>query len=310
LPSRQSTTRSSEITEYLAIEARAASERDADIASAEAFAAGATGIEERSESDSTVLLVYAAASVAQEVRAALCAALGREDAVGMPRSVEPVDWTAAWRDGIGATVISPRLVVRPSFVSVDLASGQREIVIDPGQAFGTGGHASTALALEWIDELFQADGACGPLTRVLDVGTGTGVLALAALRLGAERAIGFDLDPIAVVEARIWARHNDLDSRLALYAGPLAAIGNARFDLVLANLLRRELLPLIPEIARLLGPGGVVVVSGLLRDEWAAVCQAFEAVGIGIVSERSLRDDTGDTWISLRLGDSRETSAP
>jgi ribosomal protein L11 methyltransferase len=257
-----------------------------------------------------VLLVYAAASVAQEVRAALCVALGRQDAVGSPRGVEPVDWTAAWRDGIGATVISHRLVVRPSFVCFELAPGQREVVIDPGQAFGTGGHASTALALEWVDALFEPGGGCGPDTRVLDIGTGTGVLALAALRLGADRALGFDLDPIAVLEARIWARHNGLDSRLALYAGPLEAVGDARFDLVLANLLRRELLPLTDQIAQLLAPGGVVVVSGLLSEERAEVCEAFAVVGIRAVSERIRRDDTGDSWISLRLGASREIGEP
>ena len=242
----------------------------ADRVSAECWGAGAAGIEERSHAQGILLLIYAARSVLTAVTDAALQAGGRID--GEPQSVEDLDWSESWKQGLEAIVVSPKLVVRPSFVEQKLAEGQREIVIDPGQAFGTGGHASTLLILEWLDVLspeLRDD------TRVLDVGTGTGVLAMAALALGAGRAVGFDLDPRAVIEARVWAQHNGYANRLSLFTGGIEALGAQRFDWVLANLLRRELLPLIPELSGCVGERGRVLLSGLLAEEQGRVEEAM-----------------------------------
>ncbi len=268
----------------------------ADHASGECFAAGAAGIEERSGAHGITLLIYASASVLNEVLAAGTATGARPE--GEPQEVAPVDWSQTWKAGFEAIEVSDRLVVRPSFVAFEARSGQREIVIDPGQAFGTGGHASTGLVLEWVDALragFDAQ------TRVLDVGTGTGVLALSALALGAGSAVGFDLDPVAAIEARAWGERNGLAERFAVYAGGIEALAAEPFDLVLANLLRRELLAIAAEVARCTRPGGLVVLSGLLAEERDEVEAVMARLGLESRGERFVRDATGDHWMSLLM---------
>ena len=205
------------------------------------------------------------------------------------------DWSVRWREGLGVVRISPRLAVRPPFVADD-ASGAPAIVIDPGQAFGTGGHASTRLALTLLDGLGSAAlrGA-----RVLDVGTGSGVLALAALRLGAERAVAFDLDPVAVHEARDNAVRSGHAAGAQLFAGPLAALRARPFDLALANLLRSELLPILGEVAAALRPGGRAVLAGLLVAEREEMTRALAGAGLSVETALEERDPSGDEWLGL-----------
>jgi ribosomal protein L11 methyltransferase len=279
----------------------------ADIASAEAWAAGAVGIEElATEAEGMGLLVYAPAVAVDEVLGALASVSGAR--VGEPQRVEEVDWADAWKHGIRETVVSERLVIRPSFVDVRLAPGQLEVVVDPGQAFGTGGHSSTLLALEWIDALVDQPNALDANTSVLDVGSGTGVLALAALQLGADRALGFDIDAIAVTEAARCARENGLHDRLQLFAGPLDALAEVEFDLILANLLRSEMLPLVDGIARRTALGGSAILSGLLCSEEERVLTAFASVGFEKVAARTRRDDTDD-WLALWLRKTESASS-
>lgn len=228
------------------------------------------------------------------LRAAL-AQLG--DAVGALGTAEPVparDWSEAWKEGLEPVIVSERLVVRPSFLE-PVAGCAAEVVIDPGQAFGTGGHASTRLALEWVDALAPTL----PGARVLDAGCGSGVLALAALRLGAEWALGFDLDPLAAAAARENARINGLDRRLTLFTGPLDALAAPPFDLVLANMLSREFLPLVGGLAARARGGGAVVFSGLLAVEREPVTRALAAAGLHTVDVRSERDANDDEWLAL-----------
>jgi ribosomal protein L11 methyltransferase len=188
------------------------------------------------------------------------------------------------------------LLIRPSFVSVVLLPGQAEITIDPGQAFGTGGHLSTHLALDWIDELAPAlkRGA-----RILDVGTGTGILALAAAKLGPADPFALDTDSLATAAARENARSNGLGARLRLFTGGLEAIGDVEFDLVVANLLKTEMLPLFAAIAARVRAGGHAVFSGLLEIERESVGAALRAVGLRECGVRSRVDANGDPWSAL-----------
>lgn len=211
---------------------------------------------------------------------------------------EPVagdDWSEAWKAGLTAVEVSPRLRVRPSFVAEEPRAGRTELVIDPGQAFGTGGHESTRLALEALDRL-------APLaarTRVLDVGAGTGVLALAALRLGAGRAVAFDLDPLAAPAVRENAANNALAAGVACFTGPIEALAAPPFDLVLANLLRSELLPVLGPIAERLAPGGRAVFSGLLALERAEFTNALAEHGLAVRGEHTRADASGAVWLAL-----------
>jgi ribosomal protein L11 methyltransferase len=284
--------------EYMRIEARALDVGLAERAMAEAWASGAAGIEEREDG---CIVVYAPAAAAGAVHAALAALAQEGLALRSAEVVEEVDWSERWKEGLSALEVSERLLIRPSFVSHGLAPGQRELVIDPGQAFGTGGHASTWLALEWVDRLLADPLGLARPARVLDVGTGTGVLALAALLLGARSAVGFDLDPVAVREARRWAEFNGVAARLQLFAGPVSALASGCFDLIVANLLRREILPIAEEVSRLLGARGSLVLSGLLASDREEVTATFARHGLEVVAAGGLRDATGDDWISLRL---------
>jgi len=268
----------------------------ADRICAVCWEAGAVGLEECADEDGISLFIYALDSDLEAALAAGIAAGGRQHAES--ESVANSDWSKTWKAGFEAIEVSHRLVVRATFVDFAARAGQREIVIDPGQAFGTGSHASTRLALEWIDRLhgeFEAD------TRVLDIGTGTGVLAFAALGLGAGQAVGFDIDPLAAIEAKQWAEHNGLSQRFAVYAGGIEALGGQAFDLVLANLLRRELLPIVPQIAGLTQAAGQLVLSGLLAEERDKVEETMMRFGFETRAERVAGDANGDRWMSLLM---------
>jgi ribosomal protein L11 methyltransferase len=261
-----------------------------------AFDAGAEGAEEREVAGAFEACIYARSDVIDAVRHAVADAAGSQTDVDAVETLPDVDWSEAWREGLEAIVISPRLVVRPPFVAFPLAAGQREIVIDPGQAFGTGGHASTRLCLEWIDALAVEQPEA--IADVLDVGTGSGVLALAAVALGARSATGFDLDPVAVGAARRAAIENGLAARVHLFAGGLEALAPAprAFTLVVANLLKREMLPIASGIAARVGPSGRLVLAGLLEEDTEEVLRRFAREGLVPVGRRTIDDATG-RWV-------------
>ncbi len=284
--------------DHFCIEARCADATQAELAAAEAWAAGAAGVEEREDEGGCILLLlYAPAAAVAGVEAAVAAVCGVQ--LGEPMRVVEKDWSQAWREGIEATRIGKRLVIRPSWIDVALEAGQVELVIDPGQAFGTGGHVSTRLALEWIEAVAREAPGFGPSDRLVDVGTGTGVLALAGLALGAGRAVGFDLDPEAGSAAREWAARNRLADRLDVFVGPLSALGRSGFDWLFANLLKSEMLPIAREMAGVVRPGGRAVFSGLLAREGPEVEAALAEAGFGAARSRAALDANGDHWISL-----------
>jgi ribosomal protein L11 methyltransferase len=268
------------------------------------FEAGAAGVEERSSEESSAgeptaghrveLIVYAPRGAFEDIADAARSFGAR--CAGDPEAVEDVDWSRSWQAGFDAIEVCPALVIRPSFVASQGKPGQREIVIDPGQAFGTGGHASTKLVL---DVIAAESSGFDATTRVLDVGTGTGVLALAAVALGAGRAVGFDLDPLAAHEACNFARANDLAASFDVFAGGIESLSAAPFDLVLANLLRREMLPIAGALAACTAGGGKLVLSGLLDVERDKVEAALVPFGLETVAERGALDANGDRWISL-----------
>jgi len=277
------------------IAVRVADAEQADRLAAEAYAAGATGLEERECENEITLILYAPTAAAEAVRDAIA-----EAAPGIriepPAAVPDVLWSEKWKAGWTATIISPRLLIRPSFVSVAPLPGQAEIAIDPGQAFGTGRHPSTHLALEWIDELAPT---LKSGTRILDVGTGTGILALAAAKLGPADLFALDTDSLATAAALQNARSNGLGERLRLFTGGLEAIGDVAFDLVVANLLKTEMLPLFSTIALRVRAGGHAVFSGLLESDRELIGEALRAVGLRECGVRSLADENGDPWSAL-----------
>jgi ribosomal protein L11 methyltransferase len=270
---------------------------------AEAFELGAGGAEERDTEGRFRACIYVTPDRVDEVRRELAQIAPEDTRIDAAEALPDVNWSEAWKDGLAALTISIRLVIRPPFIDVTLAAGQREIVIDPGQAFGTGAHASTYLCLEWMDALMGEAEEGARFDRVLDVGTGSGVLALSAVALGAKRAVGFDLDPIAIEAAEQAARENGLEESTLFFTGPIEALAQSEdpYPLVLANLLKSEMLPIAPQIVRWLASDGRLLLAGLLEEDVAEVLERFASEGFCEVGRR-IREDAIGSWVGLCLG--------
>ena len=274
--------------------------RDAGLADrvvAEVYAAGSAGVWEESDGDRIKLTIYLDSERKPAVLACLETFVSEGLALDEFQTIPPESWSESWKESHGPIEISPRLLIRPPFAEVQARAGQVEVVIDPGQAFGTGQHESTQLALACIDERLRLlDSAPRSL---LDVGTGSGVLALAALRLGARWAVGHDLDKVAVLEAARHADVNELGGRLDLFAGPIQSLEASAFDLVVVNMLRSEMLPLASEISACVGAH--LILSGLLDSDVDTTLRRFSAEGLALHSSREAIDGSGNVWVGLVL---------
>lgn len=246
------------------------------------------------EVDGSVVLYWReqGAEILQQVRSAM-SVLGVTLAEGSLRlhPVKAQDWNARWAASVLPIRIGRRIGIRPSWTTMDMPEDGVELIIDPKQAFGTGHHATTQLILEWLEEVMWVPGM-----RVLDVGTGSGILAMAALRLGATRAIGIDVDATALDCAREYAAVNEIQQKLELYCCQISTLPAQSFDVILANLDRKTILQVYLEFSRMRGPYTQLVVSGLLEEDESEIVQRLEEQGWvrGSVRRR-------DGWIAIQL---------
>ena len=205
--------------------------------------------------------------------------------------VDEEDWAEAWKRHFPVTRIGRRIVIRPSWRRHRAAPGDVVLALDPGMAFGTGLHPTTRLCLEALEAV--ADRGLLPETRVLDVGCGSGILSIAAVRLGAASALGLDIDPIAIESTTANAERNRLAARISARVGSLPS-GEAPFEIVLANLIASVLVALARELAGELAPAGRLIASGIFRDRESEVREAFGDAGLTI-TERWASED----WVAL-----------
>ncbi|MCA1957355.1 MAG: 50S ribosomal protein L11 methyltransferase [Nitrospira sp.] len=197
------------------------------------------------------------------------------------------DWNRLWAESVKPLHVGRRLVIRPSWESVATEPGRIEIILDPKQAFGTGHHATTRLLLEWLEDVVQGG------ETLLDVGTGSGILAMAALRLGAARAVGIDHDPVAIDCAREAALVNGFESELVLQRGEMRDLDPSRsFQLVVANLDQRTLIDLAEDLAR--RSSNRLLVSGLLSDQGREIVEALGKAGLYPGEKRE-----ADGWLAM-----------
>lgn len=181
------------------------------------------------------------------------------------------DWLAEWKKGYEPVEIGQRLLICPSWKRDKVAGSDRLVVeIDPGMAFGTGTHETTRGCLEMIEKYWRGG-------ALLDVGTGTGILAMAALRLHPDaRVVGFDNDPEAIEVALENAGINHLAEEIELEVNRLGSYAGQEFDLVVANLTADVIIPLAPEFPLVMRPGTILILSGILREQEQEVRAAFE----------------------------------
>lgn len=204
-------------------------------------------------------------------------------------SVDDSDWTDAWKANYVPQRIG-RIVVVPSWLDEPMQPGELPLRLDPGMAFGTGLHPTTRGCLMLMQQVIPVPSA------VLDVGCGSGILALAALQLGAERALCYDTDPLAVETTRANASANALGERVTAIEGSLPATPEQAYDLVLANLVAAVLIELAPRLAAHGAPGGTLLASGIIEHRAPEVAAALSNAGF---VERARLDD--GEWVSLRL---------
>jgi ribosomal protein L11 methyltransferase len=238
------------------------------------------------------------ASVAEAAAADTAKALGHLQAFGLrtigelrTRIVNEEDWAEAWKAYFPVLRIGRRLVIRPTWRRHRRRPDDVVLALDPGMAFGTGLHPTTRLCLAALEGLADRGDVKG--ARVLDVGCGSGILAIAALKLGATDAYGVDTDPIAIESTLANARRNRLTRRIRARVGSLPS-EQPPFDVVLANLIAGVLVPLAPALRDELRPGGTLLASGIFIDREAEVAAAFGAAGLPI-RERS----TEGEWVAL-----------
>jgi ribosomal protein L11 methyltransferase len=207
---------------------------------------------------------------------------GRMAVKKLPRE----NWAESWKRHFKPIEIGDRLLVKPSWSRRRARKGQAEVVLDPGLSFGTGQHPTTAFCLRQLVCCRKR----GQPQCFLDIGTGSGILAIAAAKLGFAPVVAFDYDREAVRVARENARQNRVLKRLRLYRADLKELpvqGGKKFDLICANLLSPLLIGERKRLVNRLRRGGVLVLAGILRREFAEVRQACESLGLILVASRS-----------------------
>ena len=216
----------------------------------------------------------------------LAAIHARMEAAGIPYTVETAgveqeDWQNGWRKYYHPMEIGRRLAVVPSWQDYD--TDRVKLLLDPGLAFGTGGHETTSLCLEALDEL-TAGGE-----RVLDIGTGSGILAIAALKLGAASAEGVDIDPVAVRTACENAALNGVADRFVGLEGDLSDKASGRYDIITANIVANAIIALAPAVPALLAAGGRFIASGIIDSRADEVAAALTTAGLAPAVRREKR---------------------
>jgi len=204
------------------------------------------------------------------------------------------DWDRKWREGLQPFHLTGRIVIKPSWKTYRNNAEEQVIELDPGQAFGTGLHASTRLVVELLEETLPTLPTAP--AQVLDVGTGTGILAICSILLGCGIATGIDIDPAAVEAARRNIAANHLSKRITASASNLNTL-TGPYDLIMANIIHNTLVEMAPLLSKLLTTGGLLILAGILRGGQADnIIKIYSAQGLTSVTIRE-----ADEWAGLCL---------
>lgn len=213
----------------------------------------------------------------RELEAFIAGLAGRDPAsrFGAPTlaTVKTEDWSSSWKVHFKPLRIGKHLLIVPTWEEAAQLPGDLVLRIDPGMAFGTGGHETTRLCLELLESVME-EGPLLTIPSLLDLGTGSGILAMAASLLGAGRVLALDIDPDAISVARENLALNQLSDQVECGTEPLESL-TENFDIILANILAEELVRLAPFLSRRLNPGGTLILSGILAEKESLVRRGF-----------------------------------
>ena len=207
------------------------------------------------------------------------------------KAIRSEDWSSSWKIHFKPLRVGSRLLIVPTWEEAVPLPDDLVLRIDPGMAFGTGGHETTRLCLEMLEKQMNSIGPACP--SLLDLGTGSGILAMAASLLGAGRILALDIDPDAVKIARENLAMNRLAEKVVCDTIPLESLAES-FDIILANILAEELVRLAPFLAVRLNPGGALILSGILAEKEGLVRQGFAAQPLQYV-ETSIAGE----WVAM-----------
>ncbi len=207
------------------------------------------------------------------------------------KSVPDRNWNARWERGVGIVEATDRIIIKPSWKKLSTRhSGKIVLHIDPKMSFGTGHHESTRLCLVLLQEYLRTG------ARVLDFGSGTGVQAIAAIKLGARSAVAIDNDPWAVENARENVKKNRVAKTVKVLSGDLKRVPDRRFDLIVANIDMPTIIATLEQLLRKLRPESIIILSGILTSDLAQFMDFLSQQGVvplEIIDE--------DEWVAIAL---------
>ncbi|MBN1370355.1 MAG: 50S ribosomal protein L11 methyltransferase [Anaerolineaceae bacterium] len=224
--------------------------------------------------------------------------LGRIQPLPEPiyKTIQDEDWMAAWKQHYKPIIIGKRLLIQPIWIPLEPGEKRLAVKIDPSMAFGTGTHPTTQLCMEMLEDTVQ------PGKAVIDVGCGSGILSIGALKLGASHALAVDIDNAAIISTKENAAANEVLENIETGLGSVSEILAGQFSLkqtplVLANILAPVIIRLFDAgLADLTEPGGTLVLSGILDSQAQGVIEAAQAKGLRFIEQRHIND-----WVVIRL---------
>lgn len=216
--------------------------------------------------------------------------LGKEPCCLSIKAVQEEDWANSWKAYFKPLRIGQRLVVRPSWEEYVAESGDLVIVLDPGMAFGTGSHGTTVMCARLLEKYLQ------PGEKVIDVGTGSGILAISAGLLGAGEVLAIEYDPVAVKAATENVRANSLEAKITVQRNDLLTGINMKAHLIVANIIADIIIRLLPQVSGSLLPEGIFIASGIIQDRRNDVVRAAEGLGYVLLEESVQEDWVAQVW--------------